>query len=373
MHLLVRCVHGVEWAAAAELADAFDVDGRLARREVSAVLPGPDPRLLGLACADDAFAVVGEVPAANPTKAGLAPLAAALVALDWARTLDDVLALRDAPPVAFDCVASVEGRRSHNRFAAEDAVGAALAPVLGLPFTSRSGGTAPGTDLTVRVFLRPGTAVVALRIGPRPLHRRHWKRDTGPGTLHPPLAAALAAIGGAGPGTVVLDPFCGDGSLAVEAARRGAVVRAADLDPARVAATRANAARAGVPVAVGVGDAADLAGLDAADLLLANPPWSRAVAPGGRLSVAPAAYWTAAGAVLRGRAAVVVDAELEVPDVLRRGGWSVGFATRVRLAGRVAHLVLAGPPGEPAPALPADLAAWRDRARAAGVVTADGF
>jgi 23S rRNA G2445 N2-methylase RlmL len=371
--LLVRCVHGTEWVAAAELADVLGVAGRLARREVLAALPGPDPRLLGLACADDAFAVVGEVPAADPTKAGLAPLAAAVAALDWSAALADVLALRDAPPVAFDCVASVEGRRSHDRVAAEDAVGAALAPVLRLPFASRSGGAAPDADLTVRVFLRPGTAVVALRVGRRPLHRRDWKRDTGPGTLHPPLAAALAAIAGAGPGTAVLDPFCGDGTLAVEAARRGAAVRAADLDPVRVAAARANAARAAAAVAVEVGDAADLAGLDAVDLLLANPPWSRAVAPGGRLAAAPGAYWAAAGAVLRGRAAVVVDAELDVPGVLERAGWAVGFATRVRLAGRLAHLVLAAAPGRPAPVLPPGPAAWRDRALAAGVVTADGF
>jgi len=214
--LLVRCVHGTEWVAAAELADVLGVAGRLARREVVTALPGPDPRLLGLACADDVFAVVGEVPATDPTRAGLAPLAAAVAALDWPGALADVLALRDAPPVAFDCVASLEGRRSHDRVAAEDAVGAALAPVLGLPFASRSGGAAPDADLTVRVFLRPGTAVVALRVGRRPLHRRDWKRDTGPGTPQ----RAVRWTGGA---AYALPTLGGGTSAAVDVNDRGDV------------------------------------------------------------------------------------------------------------------------------------------------------
>jgi 23S rRNA G2445 N2-methylase RlmL len=379
VRVLVRCLHGVEWVAAAEVGARLPAaDVRLARREVAFTLPAVDAALLGLRCADDAFVVVGEVPAADPTRAGLPPLAAAVAALDWAPALAAVTALRDgAPaafaPVAFDCVASIEGRRSHNRSAAEDAVGAALAPVLGLRFAARTpGGPAPVSDVAVRLFLRPGTALVALRVGERPLHRRGWKRDTGPGTLHPPLAAALAALAGA-EAEAVLDPFCGDGTLAVEAALRGGAVTATDRDPARVDATLANAGRAGVRVAARVADAADLAGLDAADLLLTNPPWGVAVAPAGRLPAAPADWWGAAAGVLRGRAATVVDADLGLPDALRRGGWTLGAVQAVRVAGRVAHLVLAAPPGAPAPRLPAELARWRDRARADGVVTDDGF
>ena len=373
MRVLARCVHGAEWAAAAEVEGTLPAsDVALGRREVAFTLPGPDPSLTTLRCADDAFVVVGEVPAGDPTRAGLGPLAAAVAALDWPAALAVVRALRPVPETGFDCVASIEGRRSHNRFAAEDAVGAALAPVLGLRYASRSGSGVSQTALTVRLFLRPGTAVAALRVGARPLHRRAWKRDTGPGTLHPPLAAVLAALAGAGE-EAVLDPFCGDGTLAVEAALRGARVTAADLDPDRVAAARANAGRAGVALTVRAADAAYLDGLDAADLLLTNPPWSRAVAPAGRLSAAPAAYWAAAAGVLRGRACVVTDADLDLPDVLGRAGWGIGLATRLRLAGRVAHVTLAAPPGEPVPVLPGPLARWRDRALAAGVVTADGF
>lgn len=375
MRVLARCVHGTEWAAAAEVEAALPAsDVVLGRREVAFALPGRDPALTALRRADDAFVVAGEVPAPDPTRAGLAPLAAAVAALDWPAVLAAVTALHPVPPSAvFDCVASIEGRRSHNRFAAEDAVGAALAPVLGMRFASRSGAGAAATDLTVRLFLRPGCAVAAVRVGARPLHRRPWKRDTGPGTLHPPLAAVMAALAGVGDGAAVLDPFCGDGTLAVEAALSGARVAAADLDPDRVAATLANAGRAGATLDARVADAAHLDRLDAADVLLTNPPWSRAVAPGGLLSASPAAYWAAAAGVLRGRACVVTDADLDLPDVLRRAGWGIGLATRLRLAGRVAHVTLAAPPGAPVPALPGPLGRWRERALAGGVVTADGF
>jgi hypothetical protein len=51
----------------------------------------------------------------------------------------------------------------------------------------------------------------------------------------------------------------------------------------------------------------------------------------------------------------------------------VGLATRVRLAGRVSDVVLAGPPRTLAPAVPAAIGHWRDWAVAAGVVTEEGF
>ncbi len=73
---------------------------------------------------------------------------------------------------------------------------------------------------------------MALRAGPRPLHRRGWKVRTGPGSLHPPVAAALARLARRPGGGVIADPFCGDGTIPVEVALAdpAAHVLAADLD-----------------------------------------------------------------------------------------------------------------------------------------------
>lgn len=372
----------MEWVAAAEIETTLQYASKIemARREITFALPELDPNVLDLRCADDAFLHVGEVPKIGLTKADLPEFAKDVARLDWAGAAGAVAALRGGQPSSFDCVVSIEGKRSYNRFLVEDAVGEALTGVLGLRFLPRSpAGTASAErpDLTVRLFLRGTVAKAALRIGRRPLHRRAYKLATGPGTLHPPLAAALASIAGAN-GIAVHDPFCGDGTLAIEVALAwpSSQVTAADIDHERVANARANAARAGVDIVVIPADAGDLRARRAQlDLLLTNPPWNLAVTPRGRLRPSLESFWADAAAVLgtSGRVCTITDADLEVPDVLRARGFVVGLATRLRIAGRVAHVILAAAPGGVPPQLSTSLASWRRRAMFTGVITEHGF
>ena len=213
------------------------------------------PRLLALRTADDLFLEVGTVTGVGHTRAALPVLAARLGQLDLAgplAALRDIRELPDKP--TFDVVASLSGQRKYNRYAVEDIAGGVLGQALGGGYVSRSAGAgdwpAGGSDLTVRLFLHGTEVQVALRAGPRPLHRRGWKVRTGPGSLHPPVAAALARIARRPAGGVIADPFCGDGTIPVEVALADPAARvlAADLDAARLGNARANAAQAGVPV-----------------------------------------------------------------------------------------------------------------------------
>ncbi|OLT14333.1 hypothetical protein BJF78_02490 [Pseudonocardia sp. CNS-139] len=219
----------------------------------------------------------------------------------------------------------------------------------------------------MRVFLRAGSATAALRVGAVPLHRRAYKQRTGPGTLHPPVAAALARL--AGPVASVLDPFCGDGTIAVEAAlaHPDARVLASDADPERVRHAAANAAAAGVAVDLAVADAA-AAPATAVDAVVTNPPWNLAVDATGALNGSLAPFWRRLPDLLTagGRLVALTEAALDVPAVLRDLGCTVPLADPVRIAGRVAHVVLAAPPGRPAPDLLPGAARWRTRARRAG-------
>ncbi len=74
-----------------------------------------------------------------------------------------------------------------------------------------------------------------------------------------------------------------------------------------------------------------------------------------------------------GRYRLVADVDLDAPDLLRRHGHQLTVAVRVRLAGRVSHLVLGAPPGHPAPQLPPGAATWRLQAMDAGIVDENGF
>jgi 23S rRNA G2445 N2-methylase RlmL len=280
---------------------------------------------------------------------------------------------------SFDVVASIEGRRSYNRFAVERSIGLAIAPVLGATFAERDGNARAGadSDYTVRAFLHDDLATMAVRLGRRPLHRRPYKVSTGPGTLHAPVAAALVAIGAPLAGTLA-DPFCGDGTIAIEAAlgRPELRVTASDLDPVRVRNARENAARAGVDIAIRLADAASFAHSVAdVDAFVTNPPWNQAVSPGGQLRASGLEFFDSLAGALgpHGVVCCITDADLGVPAEAARRGWGLGLEQRIRLAGRVADISLAAPPGRPVPSLSASLADWRHQAMAAGVVTLAGF
>jgi tRNA (guanine6-N2)-methyltransferase len=178
---------------------------------------------------------------------------------------------------------------------------------------------------------------------------------------------------------VLLDPFCGDGTIVIEAALSypDSVVVGADLDPVRLANARANTGRA-LPSSIRTAPA--LVRADAAhppwppsavDTVVTNPPWNLAVDALGDLGGSLRELWRQLPSILDadGQLRAVTDAGLDAPAALRRQGWTTVLSTQIRLAGRVSDLILAAPPGGPTPVLAADQASWRARALAAGVVT----
>ncbi len=382
--LTARCVRGLEWILADEIADGRGATGlRLAQRQVSFAVPRLSPELLTLRTADDLFLDVGTAAGVERTRAALPVLAARLGELDLAGPLAALQDIRELPDkLTFDVVASLSGQRTYNRYAVEDTAGATLGPALSARYVSRSAGPADwpagGTDLTVRLFLHGTEAQVTLRAGQRPLHRRGWKVRTGPGTLHPPVAAALARIARHPAGGLIADPFCGDGTIPVEVALADPAARvlAADLDAGRLDNARANAAQAGVPVRFIRADAAGpLAGSGRLDQVVTNPPWNRAVGAAGRVAGGLAPFWQQLPAAFgpRGRVTVIADAGLGIAAGLRGHGYDISLAQGIRLAGRLSEIVVATPPAvDPLPLDPA-LTGWRQRAIGDSIVSAEGF
>ena len=182
-------------------------------------------------------------------------------------------------------------------------------------------------DVRVWVHLAGERAAVGVDSTGEPLSHRGYRPRGGPAPLAETLAAGILILAGYDGTVPLLDPMCGTGTLAVEAAliatgtapgvRRsfacerwhflpaGAVAeeRAAatanvtparsaivgrDIDPRAVAAARANARAAGVADAVTVerGDVRELAVAGAGTLIIANPPYGQRLGTGedlGRL------------------------------------------------------------------------------------------
>ncbi|GAA1199825.1 hypothetical protein GCM10009608_38670 [Pseudonocardia alaniniphila] len=287
--LVARSVRGIEDLVAAEIGRrGLGEVVATGHREVRFVTSDTAaPGVTALATADDVFVVGVEVDGIGRARGDLARLARAVAAAD----LSAPLALRarcgGPPGGSVDVSASFLGRRSFSRFDVEDAVGAVLARRLGLRYHSRrSDARPPEGGLTWRVTVVGDRATVAVRVGARPLHRRTWKVAGVPGTLHPPLAAAMVALAGVAAGERVLDPCCGAGTLAIEAALAGAVAMGVDLDAGALAAAARNGKR--TPVRWARADAAALpVATGSVRRVLLNPPWGRVVEPSGRLARRP--------------------------------------------------------------------------------------
>jgi 23S rRNA G2445 N2-methylase RlmL len=261
-HLFARVVHGLEHVAAQELRErdctVSSVSPRLLVFRGPASLLDRPPHTV-----DDVFQLVLAAPDPGPTKPDLVVLSRLV-----ARTPLDV---RAAGQVSVS--ASTAGRRTYSRYDVEDTVGAVLADRLGTVYVSRRDGRVPppGT-VDWRVTVSPHGVHIGLRGARPPLHRRPWKVASVPGTLHPPVAAAMVRLSGLGPGDLVADPCCGAGTVLVESPVAGV-----GSDVAGVAAARVNAHHRR-DIAWLTADARRLPYPDASvDHIVTNPPWNRQV------------------------------------------------------------------------------------------------
>ncbi|MEU4833207.1 methyltransferase domain-containing protein [Streptosporangium sp. NPDC023615] len=350
--LVARCVRGLEQAVAAEILQSeLSTVTRLGHREVHFHTLRAGPWAVGPATADDVFLLAARGPDIGPGREGLPGLAELAGEAD----LDDLLRSRRryggaGAVTGVEVSASFLGGRNFNRHDAEDAVGRVLAHRLGVGYHSRRTGLAPpGGHTGWRLTLDGTRATLMLRITDRPLHRRAYKRRSLAGTLHPPVAAAMARMADLRPGLTVLDPCCGAGTLLIEAASHQpeALLRGFDLSPDAVRATRENAGA--LPVTVGRADAGRLPLPDGgADRVLCNPPWGGQVTAGGLLASSPERWWAELRRVLApgGTAVLLLPGAADIAAGIR-WGLVPAHVQRVRVSGAQPFIARFTAPGRP--------------------------
>ncbi|MCE9614079.1 MAG: RNA methyltransferase [Lentisphaerae bacterium] len=171
-------------------------------------------------------------------------------------------------------------------------------------------------DVRVFVYVANDKAALYLDMSGEPLHRRGYRRDVGDAPLRETLAAAILRLSGWDRKTRLIDPMCGSGTIAIEAAmwaakvapglsrerfgferwanfgadeaqamralrgelraaRAGDVPRvvAGDVDPAVLDKARSNARAAGVRLAFREQSLFDLQHDGAQALIVTNPPY----------------------------------------------------------------------------------------------------
>ncbi|MFW6211950.1 MAG: THUMP domain-containing class I SAM-dependent RNA methyltransferase [Spirochaetota bacterium] len=170
-------------------------------------------------------------------------------------------------------------------------------------------------DVALALFLHKGRAELSLDSSVSPLHERGYRLDAGEAPLRENLAAALLYVARWDARTPFLDPFCGSGTIAIEAALMAAgiapgtlrkkhafsswpsvseqtvrevctslramphrpvpTITASDRDPESAAFARANASRAGVKdlLRIEVADAVTRVAPDGPGTIVTNPPY----------------------------------------------------------------------------------------------------
>ncbi|MGC4941693.1 TRM11 family SAM-dependent methyltransferase [Kribbella sp. DT2] len=266
IRVLVRTVTGLEQLVAAELTTAGHRVIDLSKRQLvvdagESILSEP-PQL-----ADDLFLIAAGVEDPGHTKAALNTLSRQL-----RRHLTVPLPHREP----FAVSASYVGKRTYNRYDVEDLVGAIITERTGARYHSRRTGTPPEHRTDWRVVLDGESVHVGIRPFPAPLHRRDWRRHTVPGSLHPPVAAAMAHLAGIEPGQVVLDPFCGAGTILIEAQQLEPDAEYVGVDHAKASLRAAERNAAGIQWQLGDARRPQIA----ADRIVTNPPWDVRLAIG---------------------------------------------------------------------------------------------
>jgi 23S rRNA G2445 N2-methylase RlmL len=331
-----RVVRGLEWVAAAEAALLPEVSNILVgHRDLLFDCDRPTTAQL-LRTVYDIYFLWDDIIGIGPTKQGLAVLADLCLTLPRspAEILENARYLR--------VTASFLGRRTYSRFNIEDAVGPVLAAKLGLDYI-RADSEAGAGVVWARLHLVNEQARLGLRLTPEPLHRRLWRSDSRPGALHPPVAAAMALLADLAPRQTVLDPCCGSGTLLIEAglACPDLLLHGCDIAPAAVIQAQFNAAKAGVTLSLIEGDATAII-LPKAERILANPPWNRAVAPAGGLTIDNFLATIRTALKAQGRIVLLADQDLGLSARLAADGIPPLLVQTLRVSGRLAELIVGG-------------------------------
>ena len=188
-------------------------------------------------------------------------------------------------------------------------------------------------DVRVFAYLDANTCTLYLDTSGEPLFKRGWRTESGDAPLRENLAAGILRLAGWRPGIALLDPMCGSGSFAVEAAQTAlriapgsmrsfgfeklknfdeaawermriesvvpprdedlaavAAIQASDVSGDAVAMTRANLERADVPGALAAAiapkqiDARQVKPHAPEGLVITNPPYGERIAVRGERS-----------------------------------------------------------------------------------------
>lgn len=329
---------GLEALTLAELSAVAGVSAPAqAYRRISASFAGDLNDLLRLRTADDVFLHVDEWTSITHTRAALADLTARAAALELQQSLEVLRSLRVIPPnLTYSLTANFVGKRNYS----VPEIKTALMQGIEQRYPHWHY-VDDDTDavLNLRLFIEHEQGILGMRIGERPLHRRAYKQSHLPGSLKPPVAAAMLMLGGFQQGQMLLDPFCGSGTIPIEAGLMGLQAVGSDLSAEALAYAQQNAHEAKLSGAWLQSDATRLPlSAQRLDGIVTNLPWGRQIEAAGMQSL-PELYRRTVCESQRvtrpdGRIVLLMPSEYLAWLEVGRLGWRLLSQTEISLFGQ---------------------------------------
>lgn len=244
-----------------------------AYRRITARCTGSLKDLLNLKTVDDVFLQLAEWSDIQHERSTLAVLRTLSAELNLKAHFPALLTLRPIPRIpTFSVTASFVGQRNYTMPEIKTAVAEGIARRYPQWHYSDDDDAA---NLNVRVFIEHDQAVVGLRIGEKPLHRRAYKQDHLPGSLKPTVAAAMLRLAAIKPRMHMVDVCCGSGTIVAEAQAVGALAYGGDISPEAVHSARNNVTHAARVMQWDMRKL-PLAGASV-DCIVSNLPWGRQI------------------------------------------------------------------------------------------------
>lgn len=264
---------GLESLAAGEMAAVPGMTvTETAYRRVAGRCVGPLRPLLEVRTADDVYLDLGIWKEVDHRRSELALFTGRAAALDLETARNRIADIRRvARAPAFSVTASFVGKRNYSA----DEIKAAVAQGVAARHRWAYVADDRAADLNLRIFIEHETAYVGIRLAAHALHERDYKIAQIAGSLKPSVAAALVMLAETRSGSRLLDPFCGAGTIVMEAAQMGCEAWGGDCNCEALAAAHSNTKRGQIMA----WDAQKLPlRTESFDSVVGNLPWGRQVA-----------------------------------------------------------------------------------------------
>lgn len=219
---------------------------------------------------------------------------------------------------------------------------------------SRAHGARPPVDLdypavVVAVDVIHDELFVSIELGGElSWHRRGYRIYDHPAALKPTLAYAMIILSGIRDGETLMDPMCGGGTVAVEAATLLESSRIICMDRSRrhIGGARLNARAAMVENRIRfiVGDAARLSSyVDSVDVIVSNPPYGIRMGSPREVRRVYHSFLREAVKVVQKSIVLITTEHKTVRQVLEREGWSIAHERRVAHGNLYPYIIVARP------------------------------